>query len=262
MSLTPVLFLFLCHMGIGIVLTMILIPAAAGIRFFRFTSALAFLLVVIGVAFHPSALTFSRDSAGVGAWSLLVTLLTLSLAVARFNPWRRPLLWLSAAGGLVTLVAQAHAAAPNVPLALTVASFVTSAALLGSSFTAMLLGHWYLVLPTMDVAFLQSIVKFHLASTLARALVVLVVAGAAAAAWDSPLAPSFRAYVFSIEGIFLWQRLLFGLLGPAVLAWMTWETAKLRSTQSATGILYVDLFMVVVGELVAKYLLLSAALAV
>jgi hypothetical protein len=42
---------------------------------------------------------------------------------------------------------------------------------------------------------------------------------------------------------------------------MTWETAKLRSTQSATGILYVDFFMVIVGELVAKYLLLATALA-
>jgi hypothetical protein len=55
--------------------------------------------------------------------------------------------------------------------------------------------------------------------------------------------------------------LLFGLIGPVVLAYMTWETAKLRSTQSATGILYVDLFMVIVGELVAKYLLLTTALA-
>ena len=73
-------------------------------------------------------------------------------------------------------------------------------------------------------------------------------AWAAAAAWDSLLAPSFASYVFSIDGIFLWQRALFGLLGPAVLAYMTWETARLRSTQSATGILYVDFFMVIVGE--------------
>jgi len=69
------------------------------------------------------------------------------------------------------------------------------------------------------------------------------------------------ALVFSIDGIFFWQRVLFGLIGPAVLAYMTWETAKIRSTQSATGILYVDFFMVIVGELVAKYLLLATALA-
>ena len=261
MSLTPVLFLFLCHLGIGIVFTMLQIASAAGVRFFRFTSALAFILMVLGIAFHPSAITFSEDAQGVASASFLGVLAALSLVVARWNPWRRPLLWFSAACGLVTLVAQAVSAQSTVPLALTIASFLTSAALLGSSFTAMLLGHWYLVLPSMDVSFLQSIVRLHLGSTLARGLVVGAVAWAAAATWDPRLGPSFSSYVFSIDGIFLWQRLLFGLIGTAVLAYMTWETAKLRSTQSATGILYVDFFMVIVGELVAKYLLLATALA-
>ncbi len=61
----------------------------------------------------------------------------------------------------------------------------------------------------------------------------------------------------SVSGMFFWQRMLFGLAGPAVLSWLTWETAKIRSTQSATGILYVDFFTVVVGEVLAKYLLLA-----
>ena len=42
-----------------------------------------------------------------------------------------------------------------------------------------------------------------------------------------------------------------------LLAYLTWETAKIRSTQSATGILYVDFFTVVVAEVLAKYLLLA-----
>ncbi|HUL78147.1 MAG TPA: hypothetical protein VL691_12860 [Vicinamibacteria bacterium] len=261
MSLTPVLFLFLCHLGIGIVFTMLLISSAAGVRFFRFTSALAFILIVLGIASRPSAITFSGDARGAASAGLVVSLLALSLVVAPWNPWRQGLLWLSAVGGLVTLVAEAFSAPPTASVALTLASFLTSAALLGSSFTAMILGHWYLVLPSMDVSLLQKIVKFHLGSTLARGLAVGAVAGAAAASWDSPLAPSFGSYVLSIDGVFFWQRLLFGLIGPVVLAYMTWETAKLRSTQSATGILYVDLFMVMVGELVAKYLLLATALA-
>ena len=45
--------------------------------------------------------------------------------------------------------------------------------------------------------------------------------------------------------------------GPAVLSYLTWETAKIRSTQSATGILYVDFFTVVVGEVLAKYIVLA-----
>ena len=39
-----------------------------------------------------------------------------------------------------------------------------------------------------------------------------------------------------------------------MLSYLTWETAKIRSTQSATGILYVDFFTVIVGEVLAKYL--------
>lgn len=260
MSLTPVLFLFLCHLGIGTVFTLILIPSVAGVRFFRFTSALAFIFLVLGLTFHPAAITFTRDARGVACASLLVTMGALSFVVAPTNPWRRPLLWLSGAAGLVTLVAQAVAAQASVPLALTVAAFLTSAALMGSSFTAMILGHWYLVLPTLDVTFLQSIVKFHLWSTGAKAVSVVAVAWAAAGSWDTRLAPSFGAYLSSIDGVFFWQRVLFGLVGPAVLAYMTWETAKLRSTQSATGILYVDFFTVIIGELVAKYMLLATAL--
>ena len=58
---------------------------------------------------------------------------------------------------------------------------------------------------------------------------------------------------FRVEN--LWM--LFGLFGPAVLSYLTWQTAKIQSTQSATGILYVDFFTVVVGEVLAKYLLLA-----
>jgi len=261
MSLTPVLFLFLSHMAIGIVLTMLLVSSAAGVRFFRFTSAVAAIFLALGIASRPSVVRLSPDAPGVAAAFVLATLLGLLLVAAPRNPWRRAFLWLSATCGLATLVAQAAAVPTTLPLALTAASFLASAALLGSSFTAMLLGHWYLVLPTMDVSLLQRIVKFHLGSTVARGLAVLAVAWAAAAAWSALGGPGLRSYVLSVDGVFVWQRVLFGLLGPAVLAWMTWETAKLRATQSATGILYVDLFMVMVGELVAKYLLSTTAVA-
>ena len=141
---------------------------------------------------------------------------------------------------------------------LTVASFLSSAALLGGACTAMILGHWYLVIPSLQVAHLQSIVKLHIASMVVR---VVVVGGRGLRRASRPgsrgSGPSFRHYIFSVDGIFFWQRVLFGLAGPALLSYLTWETAKIRSTQSATGILYVDFFTVVVGEVLAKYLLLA-----
>jgi len=132
------------------------------------------------------------------------------------------------------------------------------AAATGGVFAAMILGHWYLVIPSMEVSYLQSIVKGHIASMLGRMVVVGAAVWFAIATWqaDSGL-PSFRHYIMSVDGIFFWQRVLFGLAGPAVLSYLTWETAKIRSTQSATGILYVDFFTVVVGEVLAKYIVLA-----
>ncbi len=138
----------------------------------------------------------------------------------------------------------------------TVASFLSSVALLGGACGAMVLGHWYLVVPSLNVAHLQSIVRLHIGSTVVRVVVVSAAVMLAIVTWQ-PGSPNFERYIFSIDGIFFWQRVAFGLAGPAVLSYLTWETAKIQSTQSATGILYVDFFTVIVGEVLAKYLLLS-----
>jgi hypothetical protein len=39
-----------------------------------------------------------------------------------------------------------------------------------------------------------------------------------------------------------------GIGGPAILMVMAWKTLKLRHTQAATGILYVVVIMVFIGE--------------
>ena len=59
------------------------------------------------------------------------------------------------------------------------------------------------------------------------------------------------AGLWSPDGVFVWMRLLFGLAGPLSLIWFVWKTVEIRSTQSATGILYVQLFLVLSGEAVA-----------
>ncbi len=118
----------------------------------------------------------------------------------------------------------------------------------------MILGHWYLVIPSMQVSHLQSIVECTSRRWSSGSSWSQSRSGIAIATWLPDSGPSFRHYIFSVDGIFFWQRVLFGLAGPAVLSYLTWETAKIRSTQSATGILYVDFFTVVVGEVLAKYI--------
>lgn len=262
-----VLFLFLAHLGIGITFTLALVSRDAGVKFFRFNAGMAAILVAVGFAFRPSdtrplSSLPLLDIIAMAALLVMEALLllhwaTVGRALGRF---RSAIVGGAIAAGLVSLVSQALAITAGWPLpsqALTIASFVTSAALLGGACTAMVLGHWYLILPSMEVSHLQSIVKFHIASLVVRVAVVGAAVFLAIAAWHPGLGMSFRYYITSIQGIFFWQRVLFGLLGPAFLSYLTWETAKIRSTQSATGILYVDFFTVVVGEVLAKYLLLA-----
>ena len=256
-----VLFLFLAHLALGIVFTLAFVSREAGVKFFRFNAGLAAILLAVAFAFRPAdagataggriafAALLVCEAAVVLYWA------TVGRALARIRP---AIAGTAIASGLVALVAQALASSAGVAdHALTIASFLSSAALLGGACTAMILGHWYLIIPSMQVAHLQSLVKIHIASMVVRIVVVGAAVFVAMVTWEPGLGPSFRSYITSLNGIFFWQRVLFGLAGPALLSYLTWETAKIRSTQSATGILYVDFFTVVVGEVLAKYLLLA-----
>jgi len=263
MSLSTVLFLFLAHLGIGIVGTLFFVSRDAGVKFFRFNAGLAAILIAIALAFRPTGPDATIDTSlalaalVVSELAIVLYWATVGRALARIRP---ALVGVAIGAGLLALVTQAVAFAADRALpmqALTVASFLTSAALLGGACTAMILGHWYLVIPSMQVSHLQSIVKLHIASMVVRVVVVAAAVFVAIATWEPGLGPSFRRYITTAAGIFFWQRVLFGLAGPALLSYLTWETAKIRSTQSATGILYVDFFTVVVGEVLAKYIVLA-----
>ena len=267
MSLSTVLYLFLAHLGVGIAATLIFVARGAGVKFFRFNAGLAAILIAIAIAFHQQGTSPADADASLGSSGLIALMIseaaiviywaTVGRMLARVRP---AIVAVAVAAGIVAMVLQALAVSAHRALpvqVLTVASFLTSAALLGGACTAMILGHWYLVLPSLEVSHLQSIVKVHIASLVLRVAVVAAAIFFAIATWEPGMGPSFRHYITSAGGIFFWQRTLFGLAGPALLAYMTWETAKIRSTQSATGILYVDFFTVVVGEALAKYIVLA-----
>jgi hypothetical protein len=232
------------------------------VKFFRFNAGLAAALLACALAFRPAdeggALARLAVYALVAAEAATVLYwATVGRALARLRP---AIVGVACGAGLIALVVQSldvSAGRPLTTLGLTIASFLSSAAFLGGACTAMILGHWYLVIPTMAVRHLQAVVKLHIASLVVRIAVVAAAVFVAIATWQPGLGPSFGYYILSVSGVFFWQRVLFGLAGPALLSYLTWETAKIRSTQSATGILYVDFFTVVVGEVLAKYLLLA-----
>jgi hypothetical protein len=124
---------------------------------------------------------------------------------------------------------------------------LTSAALLGTATTAMLMGHSYLIAPSMSLTPLLRLLTGLFVALLLRFGL------AAAALWSSTAERSF----FDLDQeTMLWLPLRWavGLASPLVLTWMAREAAKIRSTQSATGILYVVVICCFLGELTSQLL--------
>lgn len=122
--------------------------------------------------------------------------------------------------------------------------FLSSGLLLGAVTTAMLLGHWYLNTPTMELAPLRRLILFLVAVLILRALLAGAGLGLLMSEREIRLA----------DATFLALRWLSGLAAPLLLSKMTWETLKIPNTQSATGILYAGVILVFVGELVSQLL--------
>ena len=128
-----------------------------------------------------------------------------------------------------------------------IADDVASALVIGSAMTAMLMGHSYLISPAMSISPLMRLLAALGVSVILRiALACIGLWG-----WTSSHGTS------NLETeLLLWLpvRWLLGIIAPLVLGWMAWETARIRSTQSATGILYVVVIVSFLGELTSLLL--------
>ena len=128
---------------------------------------------------------------------------------------------------------------------------VSSALVLGAVTLAMMLGHWYLVTPKLSIEPLKRYSSGYILLTVWMALQLglsyLLYGG---------LAGSDGATYFYREMIFILFRLSWGLLAPLGMAYWIWTTVKMRSTQSATGILYAAMVCTMMGEGMGIYLTL------
>lgn len=125
-----------------------------------------------------------------------------------------------------------------------------AALVLGSSAVAMLLGHWYLVSPKLSITYLKTL-------TIALIAAILIRAGFLADAVLRHQNELNAMHFYEVYGIFFLQRIALGLFLTLVLSILTYFCVRIRSTQSATGILYVVLVFCLIGELTGAYLFLK-----
>ncbi|MEX2307401.1 MAG: hypothetical protein WD738_07400 [Pirellulales bacterium] len=162
----------------------------------------------------------------------------------------RATLWLVALCSLAAAVVGQIPTATSGILAISrLIATTTSGLVLGLTLAAMLLGHWYLNSPGMELAPLRRL----LAAAAAAVVVQAIVSGVGLAMESTATAISMNWLMLVV------LRWSFGLCGVLALVWMAWRTLDIPNTQSATGILYVAVIGVFVGELTAALLSAESA---
>jgi hypothetical protein len=215
---------------------------SAGVKFYRLVLIISAALDVIAIAAHLNA---RRPELALfdAAPLVLSAVVYFVLRYPKRLLFQVPALLLGL-GYVVASVAGYDAAVRPSSLAWAIAGSLSAIALLGSVNLAMTLGHWYLVVRGMPIDPLKRLTVATLLSAIVK-IVVVFAAILAGGAWHE---------VAIRQGIFFWMRAGWGLAGPLVLYPMVWGTVKIRSTMAATGILYVDVVAVVIGEVLGGWL--------
>jgi hypothetical protein len=234
--------LFLVDLAAGLYVFLPLVGRRnAGVKFYRLVFIINAALLAAAAAAH--ALAHATTLAVCDAALVVVTAFVYSvLRYPKRLILRVPAVLLGVA--LVVLGVMSWQAGTHSPLAWSIAGAVTSIALLGSVTLAMTLGHWYLVVRGMPIDPLKRLTWATLAATLAKIAIVTI----------ALCVPGMFHEIALRQGIFFWMRAGWGLIGPLFLYPMVWGTVKIRSTMAATGILYVDVVAVIIGEVLAAYL--------
>ena len=237
---------FCLRLAAGLILMLpIFSPAHIPLRFYRvhFLTALG-LLAVAGI--------FVGDVATVGFW-LIFTLAALACLIGSIvwhldeAPGGRMTVYLAPIALTACLIYGGMLIRGDADGAMRIADDVLSALVVGSATTAMLMGHSYLISPSMSIAPLMRLLAAIGIS------VVLRIGLACFGLWGWTSNHSMSNLETELM-LWLPVRWILGLIAPLVLGWMAWETARIRSTQSATGILYVVVIVCFLGELTSQLL--------
>lgn len=222
-------------------------------RFFGFTCvALDTLAVGLAILMGPAFDPPTRAAAWALGLSLFFTLcFTIALRVrVRWFIW-----WCFAMAILAGLAAIAYFPWEGRPILVVKAIHaISSALLLGSVTLAMMLGHWYLVTPKLSI---EPLKRYSAGYILLTLWMTLQIVGAYFFTRQAGMSDGSVPVEIEQQAIFILFRVVWGLLAPLGMAYWIWETVRMKSTQSATGILYAAMICTLLGEGMGLYLTLQ-----
>ena len=264
MRLSLVFYAFLARMAVGTLWALLpVMRMRAAERHLRFQCVLALALAGGAAALYSSAIgddlhpEFPRGWGAFSSWAgampwALVVLCAMCLAInAGYGTFRRRFgmvaLVAACLFGLVPILGTARLAPGDATWQVVgrTAGGLLGGLAMGGVNDAMILGHFYLMIKGLPLEALRLTGVWCIGVVLARAagfaLVLLF--------W-----PGASDVLLGREIIWATWRVAFGFVGPLTLIWMTRDALKFRHTQAATGILYVAIFFMLMGELAATWL--------
>lgn len=170
----------------------------------------------------------------------------------------RRLLWAASLAGIASLGLDAVALGRDGPgltsLAILANSWL-SAALLGLTFTGMLLGHWYLNEPGLPTRHVWRMAHWFLVTVLAQGFFP-VAHGLIAMVMGDPAGAQQLLRVIPDHPFLFGGRVLIGIVATLVIALTIRNTLRIPNVQSATGFFYIAILTVLLGEILGRALLL------
>jgi len=161
-------------------------------------------------------------------------------------------LWVAAASAGWFLVAPPiiltfETASPNLGwLAMEILNIAAGTFLFGWASGAMILGHWYLIMRGLSFEHLRRATQQLLIAVGAR---IALFAGT----WLWFQHVGIAADLL-YDPLLMGMRALWGLLLPGIFGFMAWRCARIGSNQAGTGLLYITVVAVLIGEILAGHI--------
>jgi hypothetical protein len=240
--------------------------------FYKSTAGVLYIIALLGLwgksRFYWQSLS-EQFSWGVGLEVLFHVAFIVSFSCYMISLWgerqafRARSFASSVLTGLAGLIfsAQSFYSAPLVSVETLVypTTFFLSSLLLGSVTVGMLIGHWYLIDTGQSLDPFIRIYRFFVVS-----LVVQCAAFAVALTtlyfFGSPQSLAGIERLWRLHSTLLLTRVVVGQIAPLLLAWMIWRTLLIPHTMAATGLFYIALLGVFVGEILGRQILALTSL--
>jgi hypothetical protein len=210
------------------------------------------------------AIRSGTEAAEIALWALFALMLALYMAALWGDsaPRRARAYTAALASGLLALMGSALSYRPGPFLApatlLYPLAFVTGALALGGVAVGLLLGHWYLIDLGLSIDPLRRLFRYFMTVLIVH--VVVLGATVLILALGSGPGATAVALLWREHGTLLALRLVLGPVAAFGLGFLIYRTLQIPQTMAATGLFYVAILAVMVGELLGRLILFRTSL--